>query len=103
VAELAAAGQSGASIRKAYGVLSGVLDLAVRDRRIPSNPAAGVDLPPLATRRPKYLTGRQVEELAAATDDGQHRLVVLVLAYCGLRWSELRPSAEAAWTSLAGA
>ena len=89
VAELAAAGQSGASIRKAYGVLSGVLDLAVRDRRIPANPAAGVDLPPLATRRRKYLMARQVEDLAAATGDRQHRLVVLVLAYCGLRWSEL--------------
>jgi integrase len=35
----------------------------------------------------RYLTAGQVEQLAAATVDG--RLAVLVLAYCGLRWSEL--------------
>ena len=38
-------------------------------------------------RRRRYLTAGQVEQLAAATVDG--RLAVLVLAYCGLRWSEL--------------
>jgi integrase len=103
VAELAASGQSGASVRKAHGVLSGILNLAVKDKRIPSNPSLGVDLVPLKEGKRRYLTAEQVERLADAagklpagrprrtTDDAypQYRLVVFVLAYCGLRWSEL--------------
>lgn len=103
VAEMAAAGQSGASVRKSYGVLSAVLDLAVRDRRLPSNPARGVSLPPANHKRRKYLTAAQVAELAAEAGRppalleklgrgahyAQYGLAVLVLAYCGLRWSEL--------------
>ncbi len=86
VAELSATGLASASVRKAHGVLSGILGLAVRDRRLPSNPAAAVDLPPLTQTRRRYLTARQVDALAAAAGDG--RVAVLLLAYCGLRWSE---------------
>jgi integrase len=103
LAQLAAAGQSGASIRKSHGVLLGILTLAVKDRRIPSNPALGVDLVPLRERPRRYLTAGQVEQLAVAASTlpkdrpkrstdaafAQYRLVVLVLAYCGLRWSEV--------------
>lgn len=77
---------AGASIRKAHVVLSGILGLAVRDRRLPGNPALGVDAPPLKQSRRRYLTANEVEALANAAGDG--RLPVLVLAYCGLRWSE---------------
>lgn len=87
LAQLSAASQSGASVRKAHGVLSAILELAVRDRRLPSNPAVGTSLPETNERRRRYLTAGQVEELAVAAGKGQ--LVVLVLAYCGLRWSEL--------------
>ncbi len=87
VAQLVASGQSAGHVRKIHGVLSGILSLAVRDRRLPSNPALGVDLPRMRERPRRYLTAGQVEQLAAATVDG--RLAVLVLAYCGLRWSEL--------------
>jgi integrase len=103
LAQLVAAGQSGASVRKSHGVLSGVLALAVRDRRIPSNPADDIDLPALLERDRNYLTAAQVEALALAASElpagrprratdaafAQYRLAVLVLAYCGLRWSEL--------------
>ena len=62
--------------------------LGVRDRRLPSNPALGTDLPRIIKRRRRYLAAHQVEALAAeAGPDG--RLVILVLAYCGLRWCEL--------------
>jgi integrase len=88
VVDLAASGQSGASVRKSFGVLSAVLGLAVRDKRLPANPATGVDLPSLNERRRKYLSGGQVEQLAESAG-GDGWLVVLVLAYCGLRWSEL--------------
>lgn len=103
VVELSVAGQSGASVRKSYGVLAAILDRAVRDRRLSANPARGVDLPAENEQRRKYLTAGQVAALATAaaqlpadrpqraTDAAfaQYRLVVLVLSYCGLRWSEL--------------
>jgi integrase len=87
VADLVASGLSAGHVRKCSSVLSGVLRLAVRDRRLPSNPALGVDLPRVRERKRKYLTASQVELLADEAGDG--RLAVLVLAYCGLRWSEL--------------
>ncbi len=99
LAELSATGQSGASVRKAYGVLAAVLDLAVRDRRLSTNPSRDVDLPRSMQRQRKYLTAEQVAALADAAAIppherlteayAQYRLAVLVLAYCGLRWSEL--------------
>jgi site-specific recombinase XerC len=63
--ELAGAGQSGASVRKIHGVLSAILDFAVRDKRIPANPANGVSLPRVNSRRRRYLTADDVELLAA--------------------------------------
>jgi len=87
LAQLSAAGQAGASVRKAHGVLSAILDLAVRERRLASNPSQGVNLPALNERRRGYLTAEQVDQLAS--NAGVGRLPVLVLAYCGLRWSEL--------------
>jgi integrase len=99
LAELNATGQSEASVRKAYGVLAAVLDLAVRDRRLSTNPSRGVDLPRSQQRQRKYLTAEQVAALADAAAIppherltgaySQYRLAVLVLVYCGLRWSEL--------------
>lgn len=87
VAQLVASGLSAGHVRKIHGVLSGILALAVRDRRLPSNPALAVDLPRGRERQRRYLTAAQVEQLAASAGEG--RLAVLVLAYCGLRWSEL--------------
>jgi integrase len=88
VAELVASGLSPSHVRDVHGVLSGILGLAVRDRRLPSNPADGVDLPRLVKRKRRYLAADQVERLAnVAGPDG--RLVILILAYCGLRWCEL--------------
>lgn len=87
VADLAARGLAGASVRKAHGILSGVLALAIKDRRLSANPAAGMNLPRLNATRRRYLTAVQVEHLADAADQG--RVALLVLSYCGLRWSEL--------------
>ncbi|HEY8318688.1 MAG TPA: site-specific integrase [Amnibacterium sp.] len=71
---------------RVYGVLAGVLDVAVKDRRILSNPARGVNLPRKVRREHRYLTHEQVHALALAS--GEHRALVLVLAYTGLRWGE---------------
>jgi integrase len=84
--ELSSRGLSGASVRKAQGVLSGILGLAVRDRRLAVNPALGVALPAMQEKRRRYLTAERLEALADAAGPG--RVAVLVLGYCGLRWSE---------------
>lgn len=69
-----------------YGVLAGILDVAVKDRRILSNPARDVNLPRKTRREHTYLSHEQVSALALAS--GERSTLVLVLAYCGLRWGE---------------
>jgi len=75
------------TVLRAYGVLAGILDTAVRDRRLPSNPARGVNLPRKTSKRKIYLTHQQIAALAAAS--GRHALIVETLAYTGLRWGEV--------------
>jgi integrase len=81
-------GSGPVNVRRAFGVLAGILDEAVRDRRLLTNPARGVKLPRKVKREHSYLTDAQVWELAteAGSDKG---VIILVLAYCGLRWGEL--------------
>lgn len=85
--------QSPGSVRKIVNVLSGALQLAVDDGRIPANPAQRLKLPRQQKRHKKFLTHQQVAALAAAVDakpngDG-FGLLIYVLAYTGLRWGEL--------------
>ena len=70
---------------RAFGVLAAVLDEAVSDRRILSNPARGVSLPRKVKKPHVYLSHDQVHALAGAS---KYPCLVLVLAYCGLRWGE---------------
>src|SRR5271165_1493103 len=52
-----------------------------------ANPAKGVEnLPRKTARRHVYLSADDVHRLA--DESGQHRALVLVLAYCGVRWGE---------------
>ena len=74
------------SVLRAYGVLASILDNAVRDRRIDSNPARGVNLPRKTGKARAYLTHAQVQALAS--ESGPHSILVLLLAYTGLRWGE---------------
>lgn len=72
---------------RAHGVLSGVLGDAVKARRLASNPARGIEgLPRKSARRHVYLSADDVHRLAA--ESGEHRPLVYVLAFCGLRWGE---------------
>jgi integrase len=87
VAALTGSGLAGATVRYVHRVMSLILELAVRDGRLPRNPANGVRLPRAAKPTKRYLSHEQVAELADAA--GECRLVILVLAYCGLRWGEL--------------
>lgn len=79
---------SATSVLRAHGVLAGILDRAVADRRIPSNPARGVPLPRKRKHKQdrNYLDHRQVELLAQ--EAGRQGTLVRFLAFTGLRWGE---------------
>ncbi len=79
---------SGATVViRAYGVLAGILDTAVKSGRLAKNPARGVENLPRKQRKPRvYLTHAEVDALAREAGDRQ--TLVLLLAYCGLRWGE---------------
>ena len=86
VASMRQAGLSASRTRQAYHLLTSMLDDAVKDNRLPRNPAAGVDLPRLPTVERRYLTHAQVAALAHAA--APYQTLVRVLAYTGLRWGE---------------
>jgi integrase len=73
-------------VQTAASVLSRVLDDAVADRLLASNPARGVKLPKRSPRRNVYLTREQLRALAA--EAGRYRSLVLLLGNLGLRWGE---------------
>ncbi|PYY38854.1 tyrosine-type recombinase/integrase [Curtobacterium sp. MCPF17_046] len=77
---------SATTVIRNYGVLASILDTAVKDRRILSNPARDVNLPRKKRKEHVYLTHEQVSDLALAA--GDRSTLVLVLAYTGLRWGE---------------
>lgn len=69
-------------------LLRSILAIAVEDGRIRANPASSVSAPPIPPRDlHRYLTAWEVEVLAK--ECGDQGDVVLILAYTGLRWSEL--------------
>lgn len=74
------------TVLRAYGVLAGVLDVALKDRRISANPARGANLPRKTGKKRVYLSHDQVQLLADNAKD--HSALVLFLAYTGLRWGE---------------
>ena len=86
---VAAMGRTSGStvVIRAYGVLAGILDDAVKSRRLASNPSRGVEnLPHKSAKRRVYLSPDDVGRLA--DESGQHRALVLTLAYTGIRWGE---------------
>jgi integrase len=87
VAEIAAK-RSASTTRKALGVLRGVLDLAVADRRLAVNPTAGVKQPRLPLAEQRFLTADELAALADATKNERDGLLVRVLGWCGLRFGE---------------
>lgn len=78
---------SGATVvLRAYGVLAGVLDSAVKARRLTANPARTPENLPRKKPKPRtYLTHDQVAALAA---EAKYPTLIRLLAYTGLRWGE---------------
>lgn len=87
VARLRTQGSAPGTVRQAHRVFSLLLDLAVRDGRIPRNPAERVPLPRIVRGEPRFLTRTEVEGLADAAGDDED--VIRLLAYTGLRFGEL--------------
>ena len=84
--------RSASVVIRARGVLAGILDRAVRARKIVTNPArdASLELPRKKKAASRYLNHGEVDAIsrAAGKISGQYEVLVLVLAYCGLRWGE---------------
>ena len=78
---------SGATVvLRAYGVLAGILDSAVKARRLAANPARTPENLPRKKPKPRtYLTHDQVAALAA---EAKYPTLIRLLAYTGLRWGE---------------
>ena len=74
------------TVLRAFGVLASILDVAVKDRRLTSNPARGVNLPRKPKKEHRYLS--HDEAIRLAENSNTHRTLVLVFCYTGLRWGE---------------
>ena len=88
IADLLNDGVSAARVRKAVGTLRQILDLAVEDGLIRTNPCEGLKLPRMNQQEMHFLTAEQVAMLAAAMP-AQYQLLVAFAAYTGLRVGEI--------------
>lgn len=87
--DLVNSGLGAATIRKAQHVLQRLLDDAIRDRKIPTNPArAKFHLPPLPEVESRFLTPADVKRLADALGD-DYRAFVVLGGLAGLRIGEI--------------
>lgn len=77
------------SIKHITGVLAGILDVAVKDRNIISNPARGnLRLPRVVDKEKNFLTKEQVKALVSEVPE-QYKTVVWFLVTSGTRWGEM--------------
>lgn len=104
VSNLTAQGVGAATIENALGLLRALTDMAVVERRIQASPVSGIKPPRRRHQARGYLTHAQVDALSRETrtqvirrrggshvtaDRPDHELIVLLLAYTGLRWGEM--------------
>ncbi|ROR81102.1 Site-specific recombinase XerD [Plantibacter flavus] len=82
--------KSASVVIRAVGVLSGILERAKRDGRIPSNPAQkATNLPRKVSMKPRrYLTHAEVFRFASFAPDFTREVQLVVLSYTGIRWGE---------------
>src|SRR5690625_432560 len=78
--------RSATTVIRAHQILAGILDDAVKEGLLLTNPARGVDLARKQKKSKVYLTHEQLQQL---TKESKYPEIVLVLSYCGLRWGEL--------------
>ena len=77
------------SIRHIVGVLAGILDVAVTNRHLITNPVRGsLRLPRVVAVEKNYLTKDQVKDLVAEVPE-RYKPVVWFLVTSGARWGEM--------------
>jgi len=85
IASMVREGSGATTVIRAQGVLSGILGDAVKGTRLAANPVEGLDnLPRKTGKRHVYLSADDVTRLA--DESVEDRVLVLALAYCGIRW-----------------
>ncbi len=88
IADLTASGYAPGTVAETLRWVRLTLNQAVRDRRIVTSPATGVELPTPRRSDMRLLDPSQVQLLSDALPDRNQSLPV-VAAYTGLRWGEL--------------
>ncbi|CAM3920181.1 tyrosine-type recombinase/integrase [Smaragdicoccus niigatensis] len=80
---------AGHTVRKAVTILRQILDVAVEDKLLVSNPAVlkKASLPKVTEKPRRFLTAPQLHRLADGAE-GERRLLILLLGYSGLRFGE---------------
>lgn len=87
IVEMGEQGAKPPTVENAMEVLRGILNVAVEDKRLAANPASGHTLPARVAPPQVYLSHQQTWTLAD-TIDPRYRILVLFLAYTGLRFGE---------------
>jgi integrase len=88
VVELRRKGLAESTIRSAYTILRAVLDTAVRDGALGSNPAAAVRRPRVTIKEAPHLTPAQVGALLQAARGTRYAPLFALLVHTGLRRGE---------------
>jgi integrase len=88
VVELRRKGLAESTIRSAYTILRAVLDTAVRDGAVASNPAAVIRRPRVTSKEAPHLTPPQVAELLRAAEGSRYAPLFALLVHTGLRRGE---------------
>lgn len=78
---------SASSVRQAHRVLSLILEMAVRDNRLPSNPAKGISVKPDENPEPVFLSPAELALIVKKA--GSRGLEIKFLALTGVRFGEM--------------
>jgi integrase len=88
IVELRRKGLAESTVRSAYTILRAVLDTAVRDGALGSNPAAAIRRPRVSVKEAPHLTPAQVADLMRAAEGGRYASLFALLVHTGLRRGE---------------
>lgn len=86
VGDLSKTGVGQTTIRQSYRLLHQILQSALVDELLGRNPAVGVKLPKVTTKKKIGLTGQQLFQLA--NECGDQKPLVILMGTCGLRVNE---------------
>jgi integrase len=88
VVELRRKGLAESTVRSAYTILRAVLDTAVRDGALATNPAAAIRRPRVTAKEAPHLSPAQVARLLSAADGSRYAPLFGLLGHTGLRRGE---------------